>query len=205
MAPKYKLTYFNAKGTAEPIRFLLFYGKIEFEDVRIESPEKWSSMKTSTPFGQVPLLEIDGKKMHQSIAICRYLGRKLGLAGENDWESAQIDMAVDTVLDLRTKLSEFYWEPDEAVKQRKKTTALNETLPFFLGRLDALVKENGGYLAAGKLSWGDFFFAGISEYMNCVAQFDITKDYPNLAALKKKICEIPAIKDWISRRPASDL
>lgn len=204
MESKCKLTYFDAMGTAEPIRYLLYHGKIKFEDNRVDF-QTWQSMKTSTPFGQMPVLEIDGKKMHQSIAICRYLGKKLALAGENDWESAQIDMAVDTVLDLRIKLSEFYWESDEAVKQRKKATVLNETLPFVLERLNGLVKENGGYLALGKLTWGDFFFAGISEYMNCVTQFDITKDYPNLAALKKKICELPDVKDWISRRPVSQL
>nr|QIM41217.1 glutathione S-transferase [Calliptamus italicus] len=204
MAPKCKLTYFAIMGLGEPIRYLLSYGKIEFEDNRIEF-EKWPPLKASMPFGQMPLLEIDGKKMIQSTAICRYLGKKLGLAGENEWESAQIDMAVDTITDLRLKLSDYYWEPDEAIKQKKKETVFNETLPFYLERLNVLVKENGGYLAAGKLSWGDIFFAALCDYMNCAAKFDITKDYPNLASLKKKISELPAIKDWISRRPVTEL
>nr|AEB91979.1 glutathione S-transferase sigma 7 [Locusta migratoria] len=204
MSPTCKLTYFDAMGIGEPIRFLLCYGKIQFEDIRFDF-EKWPSMKPSTPYGKVPLLEIDGKKMHQSAAICRYLGKKLGLAGANDWESAQIDMAVDTITDLRLKVTEYYWEPEETTKQKKKETLLNETLPFYMEKLDALVKENGGYLVAGKLSWGDFFFAGVSDYMDCVVQFDITKDHPNLAALKKKIRELPAIKEWISKRPKTTL
>ena len=41
-----KLTYFNIKGLAEPIRLLLKYGDIEFEDVRIEK-DKWPEMKPS--------------------------------------------------------------------------------------------------------------------------------------------------------------
>jgi hypothetical protein len=40
----YKLTYFNLKALGEPIRFLLHYGKIEFEEVRIEI-EDWPNYK----------------------------------------------------------------------------------------------------------------------------------------------------------------
>jgi len=53
------------------------------------------------PFGKVPVLEIDGKKLNQSIAITRYLSKKAGLAGNDDWESLLIDIAVDNILDLR--------------------------------------------------------------------------------------------------------
>jgi hypothetical protein len=44
MAPVYKLTYFNVKALAEPIRFLLSYGGVEFEDIRIEK-EQWPQLK----------------------------------------------------------------------------------------------------------------------------------------------------------------
>lgn len=53
------------------------------------------------PFGQVPVLEVDGKKIHQSTAICRYLAKQYGLLGTNDWENLEIDAAVDTIHDLR--------------------------------------------------------------------------------------------------------
>lgn len=41
---KFKLIYFNAKALAEPIRFLLSYGGIDFEDVRF-SVEEWPALK----------------------------------------------------------------------------------------------------------------------------------------------------------------
>ena len=44
MAPAYKLTYFNVRGLGEPIRFLLSYGGIEFEDHRI-AIEDWPQLK----------------------------------------------------------------------------------------------------------------------------------------------------------------
>jgi len=44
MAPTYKLTYFNVAALGEPIRFLLSYGGVEFEDHRIDS-EEWAQLK----------------------------------------------------------------------------------------------------------------------------------------------------------------
>lgn len=53
------------------------------------------------PFGKVPVLEVDGKKIDQSVAICRYLAKQCGLAGKNDWEALEIDSTVDNIHDLR--------------------------------------------------------------------------------------------------------
>lgn len=53
------------------------------------------------PFGQVPILEVDGKVAHQSIAIARYLAKQVKLNGKDDWEDLVIDSVVDTVNDLR--------------------------------------------------------------------------------------------------------
>jgi prostaglandin-H2 D-isomerase / glutathione transferase len=40
----YKLFYFNITALAEPIRFLLSYGNLDFEDNRIESAD-WPKFK----------------------------------------------------------------------------------------------------------------------------------------------------------------
>lgn len=55
----------------------------------------------ATPFGQVPILEVDGKKVCQSVAITRYLAKQCGLAGKDDWEALEIDSTVDTINDVR--------------------------------------------------------------------------------------------------------
>jgi hypothetical protein len=44
MAPTYKFTYFNVKALGEPIRWLLSYGGVEFEDNRIVR-EDWPQIK----------------------------------------------------------------------------------------------------------------------------------------------------------------
>lgn len=123
MAPTYKLTYFNITALAEPIRFLFAYGKIQYEDVRFQR-EEWPQMKESKlkniktkidilfvinyiylisemPFGQVPVLEINGKVYNQSMAITRYVAKQAGLAGKTDLEAFEIDSIVDSINDLR--------------------------------------------------------------------------------------------------------
>lgn len=51
--------------------------------------------------GQMPVLEVDGKRAHQSLAITRYLAKQVGLNGADAWEDLEIDVAVDTINDFR--------------------------------------------------------------------------------------------------------
>ena len=53
------------------------------------------------PWNQLPMLEYDGKKIVQSIAMARFLAREYGLSGKNNLEAAQADMLVDCMSDLQ--------------------------------------------------------------------------------------------------------
>lgn len=59
---------------------------------------------SATPFGQMPVLEIDGKSYAQSFAISRYLGRKYGVSGADVEEDLEIDQNVDFVNDIRASM-----------------------------------------------------------------------------------------------------
>ncbi|XP_022173688.1 glutathione S-transferase-like [Myzus persicae] len=197
----YKLTYFNFPALAEPIRFLLSYLEIDFEDVRFEG-EQWPSIKPTMPFGRVPILEIDGKILNQSVAITRYLSKKAGLAGSDDWESLLMDIAVDNVNDLRQAISLTAFEPNEEVKAKKYITLINETIPLYMNKFEKTVEENDGYFVNGKLSWADLHFVAILDFLNFMAKVDILEGRPKLQEHKKKIWEIPQIKSWIAKRPS---
>lgn len=73
----YKLTYFPIRGVAETIRQIFSIAKQDFEDHRVPRDD-WPKFKPDAPFGQVPVLEEDGKKLAQSQAITRYVARKFG-------------------------------------------------------------------------------------------------------------------------------
>lgn len=46
------------------------------------------------PFGQMPVLEIDGRMYAQSVAIARYLGKHFKINGDNIEEEFEIDQNV---------------------------------------------------------------------------------------------------------------
>jgi hypothetical protein len=125
-----RLTYFNARGRAEVVRIMCAEAGFEYEDYRFRpnienecrAPEVHSSRpgvqclcQTHGPgndefvrfraagksiTGQVPLMEIDGLKIVQTSAICRYLAHKLQLAGSTPAEAAYSDVVAATLDDL---------------------------------------------------------------------------------------------------------
>ncbi|CAG9763144.1 unnamed protein product [Ceutorhynchus assimilis] len=103
MSPPYKLTYFDIMGLGEPLRILLSYGNLDYEDFRVPR-ENWPNLKASMPFGQMPVLEHAGKTYHQSMAIARFLAKKVKLVGKDEFEDLEIDAAVDTINDFRTTM-----------------------------------------------------------------------------------------------------
>ncbi|CAL7934088.1 unnamed protein product [Xylocopa violacea] len=197
--PNYKLTYFPLEGLAEPIRFLLSYAEIPFEDYRFDRAD-WPKIKPTTPFGQVPVLEVDGKQVAQSVAISRYLAKQCGLVGKNDWEALEIDATVDTINDIRVRIAAYHYEENAEVKAAKQKIA-NEHVPYFLERLDAQVKKNGGYFVGGALSWADLTFVALLDYLNFMNKSDLIEKYENLKQLREKVLSLPAIKSWVEKRP----
>ncbi|KAK9745112.1 Glutathione S-transferase, C-terminal domain [Popillia japonica] len=162
MVSSVTLTYFDLKGLAEPIRLLLKYGQIEFEDIRI-SKEDWPEQKSFTPFGQLPTYKENDKLAWQSTAICRYVAKKVKLTGSNDWEDLEIDAIVDTYRDLNHKIGEYHRESNSERKQQLKGPLFSEIIPFYLKRLDNIAEQNNGYLALRRLTWADIYFYALSE------------------------------------------
>ncbi|KAF0773648.1 glutathione S-transferase-like [Aphis craccivora] len=199
----YKVTYFDITALAEPIRFLLSYLNIDFEDFRFQR-EQWPALKPTMPFGKVPTLEIDGKVLNQSTAITRYLSKKAGLAGSDDWESLLIDIAVDNIHDLRQAIAGYAYDPNEESKEAKYAPLINETIPFYMDKFEKSIEENNGYFVNGKLTWADLFFVAILDYLNFMAKIDLLEGRPNLKALKEKVLEVPQIKAWVAKRPTNN-
>merc|ERR1711963_698295 len=116
--PNVKLTYFNLRGRGEPCRILLAYGGIKYEDERIPPPwdpaTNWTTLKPTTAFGILPILNWDGEEIRQSMACARFVAKEVGLAGKTNLEQAQVDEIVDVVQDLINSYYTLYYAKDEA-------------------------------------------------------------------------------------------
>ncbi|KAK9738178.1 Glutathione S-transferase, N-terminal domain [Popillia japonica] len=199
-----KYTYFDFRGLGESIRYLLRYAGIDFEDIRITF-EEWPKLKPTTPFGQMPLYEEKGKTINQSLAIARYIAKKANLVGRNEWEDLEIDAIVDTINDIRQKVTENYFESNAEYKEYiKRGPLFKETLPYYFDRLEKIAKENLGYMAIGRLTWADFYFAAVASALTHFSGTDLLKDRPYLQTVKNRVESLPPIKKWIEVRPTSD-
>ena len=95
-----KLTYFGLPGRAELARLAFAYGGIAFEDRRVTGDE-WKVIKEAAPVPiQLPMLEVDGTRVFQSIAIARYAGTLAGLIPSDPLLAAASDNLIDNMEDV---------------------------------------------------------------------------------------------------------
>ncbi|KAJ1351580.1 hypothetical protein KIN20_007656, partial [Parelaphostrongylus tenuis] len=140
----YKLIYFDGRGLAECARQLFALGDQPYEDVRL-SKEQFASLKASLPFGQVPVLEVDGKQIAQSQAINRYLGRTFGLTGRDAIEDAIIDSLSDLCIQYINEITQCFYvlnglKKGDIDKMKKET--LFPVRDKYLGFVTNFLKEN---------------------------------------------------------------
>ena len=119
------------------------------------SNEFWCKLKRGelvllvlgTPFGQVPVLEVDGVQLAQSQAIGRYVARLNGMAGKDDMEQAFADMHVDHVKDLMIAGRHSYTEKDPEKQKEFNAKYVADVLAPTIKKLEETLAKNGsGYL-----------------------------------------------------------
>jgi len=202
----YKLTYFNARGRAEPMRLLFAAAGVEYEDHRIEQAD-WPTAKAALklPFGQIPILEVDGVVLCQTNACTRYLARKFHMAGKTELEHAQADMIVDCFDDAIKPMMEFFSQKDEAKKAELKKKYVDEQLPGYLTHLQAILVANHGgdhYFVGTELTWADLTFLNVIGWMISFGGLENPLEkFPKLAALHHKVENLPKVAAWIAKRP----
>ncbi|GMS93298.1 hypothetical protein PENTCL1PPCAC_15471, partial [Pristionchus entomophagus] len=202
--PSYKLTYFDARGRAEVARQLFHLAGIPYEDIRIQRPD-WPALKAKTPFGQIPLLEVDGQPLPQSFAIFRYLAKEFGFAGGSPFEAAWVDAIADQQKDylseIRPALMVYLGMAQGDKEQLVKDVAIPARDKFFT-LLEKIAKDNGsnGHFVGHSLTWIDLMLADhVSVLLKHLPGF--LDGYPTVLATVKKIESIPKLKEWIDKRP----
>ncbi|CAL8110920.1 unnamed protein product [Orchesella dallaii] len=203
MAPQYKLRYFNMRAAAEPIRLIFAHANVEYEDIRV-AREDWPELKPSMPWGQMPVLEIDGVYLAQSVAICRYLARKYNLIGETELDAAKCDEYVDAIMDMRQDAGKFFREQDAAKKEELKQQIVGETVPKYLEKFNKiLTQSDSGFLVGKKLTYADIFVSYIIDgiVLKVLQQPEALANYPVIQKHIDLVNSQNGIREWIAKRP----
>ena len=95
------------------------------------------------PFGQLPVMEVDGTLVAQTGAIARYCGKQGGFyPRDDDLAAAKIDEIIDTATDITMAIGKSM-RMEEAEKKAARVVLNNETLPGFFKALEKIMTENG--------------------------------------------------------------
>lgn len=152
---KLRLHYFDMHGgRGEVARLVLSSAGIDFEDVRISFPE-WPAAKADTPFGVIPVLEVDGYPLSQSNTINRYVGKLAGLYPSDPLEAAFCDEVMDAVEDVAVRVTATFGL-DEQAKKAARAELSAGVIPRYYGRLAKVLEERGtGWFAGGAMTVAD--------------------------------------------------
>ena len=200
---QYKLYYFDMPGRAEPIRMIFQYAGQPFEDVRIPR-DQWPSQKSKFFYGQIPVLEVDGKQLCQSFTIAQYLGKQFGLAGKDEWEQAKASEITDYLKDMGTELFPYMavkmgFRQGDADKLREEVflPGMQKHVPMVEKLLD---QASSGFMLASGVSYLDFLFVCLLLGIKKIEAEELGK-YPKLCQYVDKVVGLPQLKEYISKLP----
>ena len=202
--PKLKLSYFDMHGgRGEPARLALAIGGIAFEDHRFAFPE-FADVKQSTPFGQVPVLHVDGIQVTQCDAINRYVGKLAGLYPVDPYQALLCDEVMYVVEEASVKLGPtFRMTGDE--QKVARLALVNGSMPVYLGWLQSQLLAHGGeYFADNRLTVADLKVLvdvrGLnSGRLDHVPTDLVEKVAPALNAHMLRVAQHPAVVAYYAR------
>ncbi|KAE9354996.1 hypothetical protein PR003_g3079 [Phytophthora rubi] len=201
-APKLKLTYMPHPGRGEYIRLAVFIGGVEFEDERI-SREELANHIPSLPFDQLPVLEVDGEVIAQSLVILRYAGTLSSLYPATD---AVVAYRIDELFAILDDMSNFpLWGASFREKDTEKQLAMRaelasgmmtKTLGFPESRI---IKNKGPYAAGPTLTVADFAIYGVLlgfKKGTFGIPTTIADSYTNMQRVFEQVKEHPKVIEW---------
>jgi len=203
------LGYWDIRGLAEPIRYLLKYKGIQFNDKRYEFGEgttfqqldtlgkNWTPVKHTLglDFPNLPYY-IDGDvKLSQSLAILRHLGKKHGLFATDHKSLVRQDLVEQQIQDIRVA---FIWGLliNKAEYEKNKETFINETLPTHLELLSKFLGNNQ-WLVGPNMTYVDFLAYETLDWLKLFSPQSFTK-FENLTQYMKRFESLPEISAYIN-------
>merc|ERR1712001_701991 len=193
--PIVKLVYFDAQAKGELARLLLAAGNIDYEDFRVGFSDWPGDIKATTPFGQMPVLYWDGEELAQSMAIARFVARKVGLAGNSDLEFCQADMIACHYEDIWTKLPKMKFAKSQEERED-------------------LAKRGNGWFAGSDATYADLAIMcaldfsqeplemSFKDMNNHAERCKVLDSYPLLKANYQRTNALPFVVEWKNKRPA---
>lgn len=217
--PKGRVTlkYLAISGRAEPIRLALVLGGFDFEDQRITANDWVEKHKKLMPYGQVPVLVVEGRLIAQAKAILRYVGKMTQWSGKPIYPrdplvAAQVDQLVDAFDEIWLVLAPTYRIKDQEQKEqvRQKLFAKGGEGAKFVDIFERTISEskNGYAVDEAGFSVADLmWFCSLNVIRSGFVEGlgpETFKDYPNIMKHKEMIANISEINGYYTNKGKSN-
>eukprot|EP01039_Chlorochromonas_danica_P007126 gene7126-7879_t len=211
------LYYFAGRGLADQLRWLLAAGNTSFTQKIISQRMHFERMaRRQLPFGQLPLLQIDGLELVQCQACLRYLARRAHIAGRTPEEVLKCDMIAEAIRDLLALLTtapfDFVAGRFEAVlaanlrhrPSSSSSSTATATTPSSVHPIADIAAYNalpGQVFLVGKgLTYADVLAAHLTTWFVEECGPDLLKDKPLLVQLQNQVISLPGVKAFITSK-----
>ncbi|MEZ4316248.1 MAG: glutathione S-transferase family protein [Myxococcota bacterium] len=195
------LTYFDFAGSrGEECRLALHIAGIPFTDDRIDPPT-WGKRKAGSPWGSLPVLEVDGRSLGQCNAILQWVGRTGGLLPSEPWEAARHESILAACEDLRHSFQPALREKDADRKKAAREAFAAGYLQRWAADLEREIQ--GPFVGGADLSVADlkvyvctnWFLSGVVDHVPT----DVFAGFPKVLALHAAVKQHPAVQAWYAR------
>ena len=207
-----KIIYVNTPfWRAEVPRISLFYGSIDYEDIRISREDFLSAKKNGftksghyLPLQQIPVLIIDNYSLTQTGAMSRYCGKLSGLYPKNDeLLAAKIDQIIDICTDMTVLFSNYRKNIETTIKHNKRKEFFDNIIMKKMKLLenillnDSIFKDPKALSIAEIAIWRIFgwFSSGLIEGFPT----NFVKELKTIQMICLKVENFDFIKKWISK------
>eukprot|EP01062_Namystynia_karyoxenos_P045632 TRINITY_DN3393_c0_g2_i3.p1 TRINITY_DN3393_c0_g2~~TRINITY_DN3393_c0_g2_i3.p1 ORF type:complete len:249 (+),score=106.01 TRINITY_DN3393_c0_g2_i3:96-749(+) len=193
-----KLTYFPVMAKGLSPALCLEHSGLEWDGEHKKGGE-WMAMKPSTPFGQLPVLEVPGYGMlAQSVAIINFVAyRAPALQGAGAEEYATSQMLIhetEDIYGLLAKYQDTVFAKDKCPKEETEKIWA-ETIPTHLKQLEALMQrlgKDGAYTSSG-LTCGELHLFSTLHQLKLV-KGDCLEATPGVAKFYARVAADPKTK-----------
>jgi len=207
---KPEFAYWNIRGLAQPVRFLLEYVGTDFTDTMFnqkgEHPNwdrsEWLDVKFSKglDFPNLPYY-IDGDvKLTQTHAIMRYIARKHDLLGKTEEEKYRVDLVTEQCMDFRNGWVMLCYRTFGIQEQKDQYLA---DLPGKLKAFEDFLGDNP-FFAGASISFIDFHLYEMF-YQHSKLAPEMLANCPKLTAFIKRFEELPKIKAYMESERYTNL
>lgn len=189
------LYYFPMRARAEAIRMMLSIAGVQYKDVRIPGSE-WPTKKADMMYGTMPVLDVNGVKIGQSVSITRYIAKHTDLGGKTALEDAQLDAAFHVITEVHDKQMSSNFEKDAEVIEKIQIAAAEKTRILF-GLLEKQAHKDGPFFGGESMTYPDIkLYAVVEDHPE-----DMLKDCPKLQRIFENVGKNPKLIQHIKERP----